>query len=118
MKQMTIWLKLTFNLLKFQEKGLNKLILLPKLSTLFILQSALTYYPLIGVLPMPNKHYLDSDLKLRLCLLSTCWGTLTFCIQISAIIESGIVRLNARVPIRDDVRKQPLWTESNIPSQK
>lgn len=28
--------------------------------------------------------------------------------QISARIESGIVRLRARVPIRDDVRKQPL----------
>lgn len=30
------------------------------------------------------------------------------------MIESGMVRLNARVPIRDDVRKQPLWTETSI----
>lgn len=33
--------------------------------------------------------------------------------QISAIIESGMVRLNARVPIKDDVRKQPLWREAS-----
>lgn len=32
----------------------------------------------------------------------------TFCMIMSAKTESGIVRLSARVPIRDDVRKQPL----------
>lgn len=31
--------------------------------------------------------------------------------QMSAIMESGMVRLNARVPIREDVRKQPLRTQ-------
>lgn len=38
----------------------------------------------------------------------------TFCMQISAKMERGMVRLSARVPIRDDVRKQPLWRGSSI----
>ena len=41
-------------------------------------------------------------------------GEFTFCMQISAMMESGMVRLNARVPIRDDVRKQPLRTETSV----
>lgn len=39
--------------------------------------------------------------------------TITFCMQISARTDSGIVKLNARVPIRDDVRKQPLWRQQH-----
>lgn len=38
---------------------------------------------------------------------------LTFCIQMSAMMESGIVRLRESVPIRDDVRKQPLWNQKH-----
>lgn len=37
----------------------------------------------------------------------------TLCIQISARMESGMVRLRARVPMREDVRKQPLWTQGS-----
>lgn len=33
---------------------------------------------------------------------------LTFCKHISVRMDSGIVKLRASVPIRDEVRKQPL----------
>ena len=35
-------------------------------------------------------------------------GGLTFCMHMSAMMDRGMVRLRARVPISEDVRKQPL----------
>lgn len=48
-----------------------------------------------------------TTLLLKLPLLSLN-KKLTFCMQMSAKIESGMVRLSASVPINDEVRKQPL----------
>lgn len=50
-------------------------------------------------------------------IICTCYKTkehwflrakITFCMQISAKTDRGMVKLSAKVPIRDDVRKQPL----------
>lgn len=40
----------------------------------------------------------------------------TFCMKMSARMESGMVRLRASVPMSDDVRKQPL--RSPAPTKK
>lgn len=43
---------------------------------------------------------------------------ITFCMQISAKTDRGIVKLRARVPIRDDVRKQPLRRQKHLILEK
>lgn len=43
---------------------------------------------------------------------------LTFCMHMSAMMDSGMVRLRARVPMREEVRKQPQSqrnSESTVP---